>query len=77
MHIQQDRQSKLLAMVKQITCTHTQIISVYEKLKCMGLGLQELTILLNTITESARENGVSGAMVVNKFIDDVAKIIIS
>jgi len=37
------------------------------------LGLGELTILVNTITELAKENGISESMAVNKFLDDVTQ----
>jgi len=60
-------------MLKQNSSTHTQAISVYEQLASMGLGLGELTILVNTITELAKENGISESMAVNKFLDDVTQ----
>ena len=60
-------------MLKQSSSTHTQTISVYEQLACMGLGLRELTFLVNTITELAKENGISESMAVNKFLDDVTQ----
>lgn len=47
-----------LEMLKQNSSTHIQTISVYEQLASMGLGLGELTILVNTITELAKENGI-------------------
>ena len=62
-----------LEMLKQNSSTHTQAISVYEQLASMGLGLGELTILVNTITELAKENGISESMAVNKFLDDVTQ----
>ena len=40
---------------------------------CMGLGLPELTFLVNTITELVIENGISESMAVNKFMDDVTE----
>lgn len=60
-------------MLKQNSSIHTQAISVYEQLASMGLGLGELTILVNTITELAKENGISESMAVNKFLDDVTQ----
>ena len=62
-----------LEMLKQNSSTHTQAISVYKQLASMGLGLGELTILVNTITELAKENGISESMAVNKFLDDVTQ----
>jgi len=62
-----------LEMLKQNSSTHTQAISVYEQLASMGLGLGELTILVNTITELAKENGISESMAVNRFLDDVTQ----
>jgi hypothetical protein len=39
----------------------------------MGLVLSELTTLVNVITESAREYGVSESIVVPKFMDDIVQ----
>jgi hypothetical protein len=70
---EQENQGKLLTRLKQMSSTHTQTISVNEQLACMGLGLPELTFLVNTITELAIENGISESMAVNKFMDDVTE----
>jgi hypothetical protein len=51
--------------------SHRQLLSVYQQLQYMGLGLRELDLLFKTITEISRENGFSLAMAVTKFIDDV------
>ena len=73
MQKEQESQAIKLEMLKQSSSTHTQAISVYEQLRYMGLGLGELTILVNTITELAKENGISESMAVNKFLDDVTQ----
>lgn len=70
---EQTSQAIKLEMLKQNSSTHTQAISIYEQLACMGLGLGELTILVNTITELAKENGISESMAVNKFLNDVTQ----
>jgi hypothetical protein len=70
---EQASQAIKLEMLKQSSSTHIQTISVYEQLRYMGLGLGELTILVNTITELAKENGISESMAVNKFLDDVTQ----
>jgi len=51
--------------------SHRQLLSVYQQLQYMGLGLRELDLLFKTITEISRENGFSPVMAVTKFIDDV------
>lgn len=51
--------------------SHRQLLSVYQQLQYMGLGLRELDLLFKTITEISRENEFSPAMAVTKFIDDV------
>jgi hypothetical protein len=51
--------------------SHRQLLSVYQQLQYMGLGLRELDLLFKTITEISRENGFSLAMAATKFIDDV------
>jgi hypothetical protein len=70
---EQASQAIKLEMLKQNSSTHIQAISIYEQLASMGLGFGELTILVNTITELARENGISESMAVNKFLDDVTQ----
>lgn len=67
------KEAAQLYMLKKISATHTQTIYVYEQLATMGLRLPELTTLVNTITEIARENDVPESMVVEKLIDDVTK----
>lgn len=73
--IQRDKTKEAvrLDMLKRISATHTQTIYVYEQLATMGLRLPELTTLVTTITEIARENGVSELMVVEKLMDDITK----
>jgi hypothetical protein len=51
--------------------SHRQLLSEYQQLQSMQLGLRELDLLYNTVTEISRENGFSPAMAVTKFIDDV------
>src|SRR5215467_1448537 len=68
-----EQQSKLLQMLKYSSSTHIQTIAKYNQLASMGLGLPELTNLVNVITESAREYGVSESIVVDKFIDDIVQ----
>ncbi len=51
--------------------SHRQLLTVYQQLQSMQLGLRELDLLFKTITEISLENGFSSALAVTKFIDDV------
>lgn len=51
--------------------SHRQLLSVYQQLQSMQLGLRELDLLFKTITDISLENGFSSALAVTKFIDDV------
>lgn len=62
-----------LQWLKEISGTHVQAISVFEQLAGIGIGLRELNILVNTIKETAYENGFSESTAVNRFMDDVTQ----
>ena len=51
--------------------SHRQLLTVYQQLQSMQLGLRELDLLFKTITEISLENEFSSALSVTKFIDDV------
>jgi hypothetical protein len=68
-----EQQSILLETLKRSSSTHIQTISKYNQLASMGLVLSELTTLVNVITESAIEYGVSESIVVPKFMDDIVQ----
>ncbi|HET7147660.1 MAG TPA: hypothetical protein VFI73_04095 [Candidatus Nitrosopolaris sp.] len=57
----------------RLTSVHRQKLLAYEQLKNMGLGLKELKMLFDTITEVSVENKISGQLAVQKFFADIEK----
>jgi hypothetical protein len=55
------------------TSVHRQKLLVYEQLRDIGLGLKELKLLFNTITEVSAENKISDNLAAQKFFDDIEK----
>jgi hypothetical protein len=56
-----------ISVLQNIERHRTQRMYVYDELEAMGLGLNELRILRNTIGEIAAENNISSAMAVEEF----------
>jgi hypothetical protein len=50
---------------------HLEKISVYNELEKIGFGSKELKLLLNTVLDIMRSNGISHWLAVNKFFEDV------
>jgi hypothetical protein len=56
-----------ISVLQNIEEHHAQRMYVYDKLEAMGLGLNELRILRNTIGEIAAENNINSTMAVRVF----------
>jgi chromosome segregation ATPase len=52
---------------------HAQRMYIYEELESMGLGLNKLRFLRNTIVEIAAENSISSTMAVQEFFKSLEK----
>ena len=52
---------------------HSQRLYVYDELNAIGLGLNKLRLLLNTIKEIAAENGISYKDGVDQFFEFIEK----
>jgi len=55
---------KILSVLQNRESLHAQRMSVYDELEDMGLGLNELRLLRNTIGEIAAENNIGSTMAV-------------
>ncbi len=73
--LEQEKQAiqlqKTINLLLNSVNSHRQLLTVYQQLQSMQLGLRELDLLFKTITEISLENGFSSALAVTKFIDDV------
>ena len=61
------------SILQHMACFHFQKLSVCDELKSMGLGLNELRLLRNTIKEMAAEKGTNYKDDVNQFFESHEK----
>jgi hypothetical protein len=62
-----------ISVLQNIEEHHAQRMYVYDKLEAMGLGLNELRILRNTIGEIAAENNINSTMAVQEFFKSLER----
>jgi hypothetical protein len=57
--------------LKQEKEAHLQVLKTYKTLESLGFGLKELKILLNTVKEIAKANGISPGYAIIKFFSEI------
>jgi hypothetical protein len=62
-----------ISVLQNIEGHHAQRMYVYDELESMGLGLNELRILRNTIGEIAAENNIKSTMAVQEFFKSLER----
>jgi hypothetical protein len=62
-----------ISFLQNIVRHHSQRMYVYDELEAMGLGLNELRLLRNTIGEIAAENNIGSTMAVQEFFQCLEK----